>query len=137
MVAGQSLQVDAQQIDNTEGVLYAKAQQNLTVSEQLNNQSGTVVANQQLQVNAGALNNNAGKIRSEQNQLDLNIQNNLDNQSGEIFAGTDAKINAAVLDNQQGVVYSKQDFRPKKILRLRELKIVISTSIIPKPRNLV
>ncbi|WP_228270355.1 hemagglutinin repeat-containing protein [Acinetobacter colistiniresistens] len=109
VVAGQSLQVDAQQIDNTEGVLYAKAQQNLTISEQLNNQSGTVVANQQLQVNAGALNNNAGKIRSEQNQLDLHIQNRLDNQSGEIFAGSHAKINAAEFNNQQGVVYSKQD----------------------------
>ena len=109
VVAGQSLQVDAQQIDNTEGVLYAKAQQNLTVSEHLNNQSGTVVANQQLQVNAGALNNNAGKIRSEQNQLDLHIQNRLDNQSGEIFAGSHAKINAAEFNNQQGVVYSKQD----------------------------
>ena len=109
VVAGQSLQVDAEQLDNTEGTLYAKEQQKLTLTEQFNNQSGIVAANQQIKLKAGSLNNNAGKIRSEKNQLDLQIQNKLDNQSGEIFAGTDAKIKAAELNNQHGVVYSKQD----------------------------
>lgn len=107
VIAGTSLHATTQQIDNTTGTIYAKDQLNLNVADQLNNQSGTIAANQQVQIQAKNLNNNAGKIRSEQNLLDLNVQQTLDNRSGEIFAGTNTKINATTLNNQQGTIYTK------------------------------
>ena len=107
VIAGTSLHATTQQIDNTTGTIYAKDQLNLNVADQLNNQSGTITANQQVQIQAKNLNNNAGKIRSEQNLLDLNVQQTLDNQSGEIFAGTNAKVNTIKLNNQQGTIYAK------------------------------
>lgn len=107
VIAGTSLHATTQQIDNTTGTIYARDQLNLNVADQLNNQSGTIAANQQVQIQAKNLNNNAGKIRSEQNLLDLNVQQTLDNQSGEIFAGTNAKVNTIKLNNQQGTIYAK------------------------------
>ena len=107
VIAGTSLNATAQQIDNTAGTLYANDQLTLNVADQLNNQSGTIAANQQVQIQAKNLNNNAGKIRSENNALDLNVQQTLDNQSGEIFASTQAKINATTVNNQQGTIYAK------------------------------
>ncbi|MGN0935652.1 two-partner secretion domain-containing protein [Acinetobacter amyesii] len=107
VIAGTSLNTTAQKIDNTTGTIYAQDQLNLNVTDHLNNQSGTLAANQQVQVQAKNLNNNAGKIRSEQNQLDLKVQQTLDNQSGEIFAGSNANLNATMLNNQQGTIYAK------------------------------
>lgn len=107
VIAGTSLNATAQQIDNTAGTLYANDQLTLNVADQLNNQSGTIAANQQVQIQAKNLNNNAGKIRSENNSVDLKVQQTLDNQSGEIFAGTQAKINATTVNNQQGTIYAK------------------------------
>ena len=107
VIAGTSLNATTQQIDNTAGTLYANDQLTLNVADQLNNQSGTIAANQQVQIQANNLNNNAGKIRSENNALDLTVQQTLDNQSGEIFAGTQAKINATTVNNQQGTIYAK------------------------------
>lgn len=107
VIAGTSLHATTQQIDNTTGTIYAQDQLNLNVTDHLNNQSGTLAANQQVQIQAKNLNNNVGKIRSEQNQLDLNVQQTLDNQSGEIFAGTHSNINATLLNNQQGTIYAK------------------------------
>ena len=83
VIAGTSLHATTQQIDNTTGTIYAQDQLNLNVTNHLNNQSGTLAAKQQVQIQAKNLNNNVGKMLVAlgqatwmPGQLEYEIQNN-------------------------------------------------------------
>lgn len=102
--SGATAKVQLNNLDNTEGVVYAAEQLQLTATAELNNSKGVVAAEQLVDLQAGSVINDAGQIRSQQEQLNLNVQNNLSNQVGEISAAKAIALTANKLSNQQGKV---------------------------------
>lgn len=106
--SGASADIQLNNLDNTEGVVYAGEQLQLSATTELNNTQGVVAAEQLTDLIAGSVINNAGQIRSQQDQLKLNVQKDISNQAGEISAGKSIDLNAQNLSNQKGKVIAGQ-----------------------------
>ncbi|MDE1465724.1 DUF637 domain-containing protein, partial [Spartinivicinus poritis] len=129
--SNQSLNVSADSIDNSQGIIGANNVE-LTTQQALNNQSGLIQAknnttltvgsdllNQQGQIQAlagngqtqvkvqGQLDNTHGIIRSENQQLTVNA-NTLNNQSGNLVQASNKQLTVITnqLNNQQGKIIS-------------------------------
>lgn len=106
--SGASADIQLNNLDNTEGVVYAGEQLLLSATGELNNTQGIVAAEQLTDLKAGSVINDAGQIRSQQDQLKLNVQKDISNQAGEISAGKSIDLNAQNLSNQKGKVIAGQ-----------------------------
>lgn len=106
--SGASADIQLNNLDNTEGVVYAGEQLQLSATAELNNTQGIVAAEQLTDLKAGSVINDAGQIRSQQDQLKLNVQKDISNQAGEISAGKSIDLNAQNLSNQKGKVIAGQ-----------------------------
>ncbi|BCX73166.1 hemagglutinin repeat-containing protein [Acinetobacter sp. Tol 5] len=106
--SGASADIQLNNLDNTEGVVYAGEQLLLSATAELNNTQGVFVAEQLTDLKAGSVINDAGQIRSQQDQLKLNVQKDISNQAGEISAGKSIDLNAQNLSNQKGKVIAGQ-----------------------------
>ncbi|MCV2442582.1 two-partner secretion domain-containing protein [Acinetobacter bereziniae] len=106
--SGASADIQLNNLDNTEGVVYAGEQLQLSATAELNNTQGVVAAEQLTDLKAGSVINNAGQIRSQQDQLKLNVQKDISNQAGEISAGKSIDLNAQNISNQKGKVIAGQ-----------------------------
>ncbi|MDE1465492.1 DUF637 domain-containing protein, partial [Spartinivicinus poritis] len=129
--SNQSLNVSADSIDNSQGIIGANNVE-LTTQQALNNQSGLIQAknnttltvgsdllNQQGQIQTlagngqtlvnvqGQLDNTHGIIRSENQQLTVNV-NTLNNQSGNLVQASNKQLTVTTnqLNNQQGKIIS-------------------------------
>ncbi|WP_174492312.1 hemagglutinin repeat-containing protein [Acinetobacter sp. Marseille-Q1623] len=102
--SGANANLQVNHLDNTEGVVYAAEQLQLNATGQLNNSKGVVAAEQLADLTADSVINDAGQIRSQQDQLKLNVQNDLSNQTGEISAAKAIALTANKLNNQTGKV---------------------------------
>ncbi|HFX6175415.1 TPA: hemagglutinin repeat-containing protein [Acinetobacter baumannii] len=102
--SGANANIQLNNLDNTEGVVYAAEQLQLLATGELNNKQGIVAAEQLTDIKAGSVINDAGQIRSQQDQLKLNVQQEISNQNGEISAAKAIELNAQKLSNQKGKV---------------------------------
>ncbi|MDE1705036.1 hypothetical protein, partial [Acinetobacter nosocomialis] len=84
VIAGQALQLNASQVDNSQkGQLNSQTTLAIQTEKDINNDSGVIAANQQVNLNSQGLNNNQGQIASLHDVLTINSgSGSLDNQSG-------------------------------------------------------
>ncbi len=103
------LTAKALSIDSTEGQIISQAKIDLQSQKEINNQQGTISADQGVQVKAQGLNNSKGQISSAQGNIVLNAgQGLLSNQTGKVIAGQALQLNADQVDNsQQGQLNSQ------------------------------
>ncbi|MFH4082369.1 hypothetical protein WAJ09_23650, partial [Acinetobacter baumannii] len=74
----------------------------------INNDSGVIAANQQVNLNSQGLNNNQGQIASIHDVLTINSgSGSLDNQSGILQAKGNIKLNADQVNSQSGLISSE------------------------------
>ncbi|QNX49858.1 hypothetical protein IC784_06355 [Acinetobacter seifertii] len=81
---GEALQLNASQVDNSQkGQLNSQTTLAIQAAKDINNQSGIIAANQQVNLNSQGLNNNQGQIASLHDVLTINSgSGSLDNESG-------------------------------------------------------
>ncbi|MDE1705033.1 hypothetical protein, partial [Acinetobacter nosocomialis] len=84
VIAGRTLQLSADQLDNSvQGQINSQNWLTISTGKDINNQSGIIAANQQVNLNSQGLNNNQGQIASLHDVLTINSgSGSLDNQSG-------------------------------------------------------
>ena len=104
IIASESFDLNAAQLNNTQGRLQSGNALNLT-SAQLENSEGQIVAGQQLNLNATQVNNNKGVIASTDSDAALNFDS-LNNTAGEISA-QNVQLTGQNIKNQQGSIQSK------------------------------
>ncbi|BAP36441.1 hypothetical protein AS4_15010 [Acinetobacter guillouiae] len=102
--SGANANIQLNNLDNTEGVVYAAEQLQLSATGELNNTQAIIAAEQLTEIQADSVINDAGQIRSQQDQLKLNVQKDISNQAGEISAAKAIELNAQKLSNQKGKV---------------------------------
>ncbi|MBB5610005.1 filamentous hemagglutinin N-terminal domain-containing protein, partial [Janthinobacterium sp. S3T4] len=105
VTSGQQVQVSADSLDNTDGVLQQTGggQMRVDVAQSLNNTSGTIAGNGAVQVQASVLDNSKGRITSAAT-ADIVSQGALNNTDGVIAATQDLHVGSAALDNTRGVL---------------------------------
>jgi filamentous hemagglutinin len=106
VIAGESFDLNAVQVNNTLGRLQSSKNLSLKTAG-LENSQGQIVAGQQLNIDASQLNNNKGIIASAESDAVLNADH-LNNAEGEILA-QNLKLTARQLLNQQGNIYVAQN----------------------------
>lgn len=106
VIAGESFDLNAVQVNNTLGRLQSSKNLSLKMAG-LENSQGQIVAGQQLNIDASQLNNNKGIIASAESDAVLNADY-LNNAEGEILA-QNLKLTAQQLLNQQGNIYAAQN----------------------------
>lgn len=102
--SGANANIQLNNLDNTEGIVYAAEQLQLSATGELNNTQAIIAAEQLTEIQADSVINDAGQIRSQQDQLKLNVQKDISNQAGEISAAKAIELNAQKLSNQKGKV---------------------------------
>ncbi|MNG65607.1 Filamentous hemagglutinin [compost metagenome] len=107
LLAGESLAMAAQSVDNRQGgLIYSQKQIRLVLTGQLDNRQGKLQSGEGLQLDALSLQNEAGSVDSQQ-QLGLRILGLLDNAGGAVRSNGDQQITAGQADNRQGVFSSR------------------------------
>ncbi|ANS44140.1 hemagglutinin repeat-containing protein [Serratia inhibens] len=107
LLAGESLAMAAQSVDNRQGgLIYSQKQIRLALTGQLDNRQGKLQSGEGLQLDALSLQNEAGSVDSQQ-QLGLRILGLLDNAGGAVRSNGDQQITAGQADNRQGVFSSR------------------------------
>ncbi|CAI1642369.1 Filamentous hemagglutinin [Serratia grimesii] len=105
-LAGESLNIAALSLDNTQGgQLYSQQQLRLNLNGGLDNRGGKLQGGEALALDAQTLNNAGGTIDGQQ-QLALRILGLLDNVGGTVRSNGDQQIAAAGINNTQGVFSS-------------------------------
>src|SRR5471032_3116496 len=105
VTSGQQVQLRADSLDNTAGVLQqtGSGQMRVNVTEALDNSRGSIAGNGALQVQAATLDNSKGRITSAVS-ADIVSQSVLSNTDGVIAATQDLHIASTALDNTRGVL---------------------------------
>ena len=106
VIAGESFDLNAVQVNNTLGRLQSSKNLSLKTAG-LENSQGQIVAGQQLNIDASQLNNSKGIIASAESDAVLNADH-LNNAEGEILA-QNLQLTAQQLLNQQGNIYAAQN----------------------------
>lgn len=106
VIAGESFNLNAAQVNNTLGRLQSSKNLSLKTTG-LENSQGQIVAGQQLNIDAPQLNNSKGIIASADSDAVLNADY-LNNAEGEILA-QNLELTAQQLMNQQGNIYAAQN----------------------------
>jgi len=106
VIAGESFNLNAAQVNNTLGRLQSSKNLSLKTTG-LENSQGQIVAGQQLNIDASQLNNSKGIIASTDSDAVLNADY-LNNAEGEILA-QNLELTAQQLMNQQGNIYAVQN----------------------------
>ncbi len=106
LVSGTDSQINVAQLNNQAGTIYSKKQLDVTVSGTADNSAGTIATEQNLNLNAQQLLNNAGQIRSENADTVLNVTQDISNNTGLISADKDLTLNAQNVHSQKGKLQS-------------------------------
>ena len=106
VIAGESFNLNAAQVNNTLGRLQSSKNLSLKTTG-LESSQGQIVAGQQLNIDASQLNNSKGIIASADSDAVLNADY-LNNAEGEILA-QNLELTAQQLMNQQGNIYAAQN----------------------------
>ncbi|KER01677.1 filamentous hemagglutinin N-terminal domain-containing protein, partial [Photorhabdus temperata] len=108
--AGQ-ITVNADTLSHQSGVMQQQGKDTLSLTtRRLDNQSGTIAGNGNLNLKATTVDNRHGHIvAAEKGTLALTIKDTLNNQSGRLEAGNALQLRAAQLDNGQGSIVATGD----------------------------
>ena len=98
--------IETNTLDNQSGTIYSQDQLQLLAQSAIQNQQGTIAAQKDLQINSRDLNNQQGIIQSEQGRADLTVQGVLNNHQGELFASKGLNVVAQGIDNRLGQISS-------------------------------
>ncbi|WP_460098810.1 two-partner secretion domain-containing protein [Pseudomonas sp. H3_C08] len=99
VISGASVDSHSASLDNHEGLISSRGVLLLTTDKTLDNQSGTVIADGQLSLTAGILDNRGGNVAGKSDVSVL--AEHADNQNGKLIATGVLKLNAGQLDNRQ------------------------------------
>ncbi|WP_373357803.1 hemagglutinin repeat-containing protein [Acinetobacter lactucae] len=108
LASGGNTVIQAGSVKNSgPGKISAQGVLNIDAVQAIDNQSGTMVANQDITLKSQGLNNSQGQIGSKNSSLTINAgQGQLSNQAGSLQAGTELRLEAAVINNDSGTVGS-------------------------------
>ncbi|WP_151803139.1 two-partner secretion domain-containing protein [Acinetobacter guillouiae] len=98
--------IETNSLDNQSGTIYTQDQLQLLAQSAIQNQQGIIAAQKDLQINSTDLNNEQGIIQSEQGRADLTVQGALNNHQGELFASKGLNVVAQGIDNRLGQISS-------------------------------
>lgn len=104
MNIAQKLNINSQDVDNTQGKIQVVDQIDLAVANLLDNSAGQIASGQFLTIHTGDLNNQSGLLYSELQSIDLTSQQNIANQSGTIQAKTSINLTSQNLNNDAGQI---------------------------------
>ncbi|MEQ1117019.1 hypothetical protein, partial [Acinetobacter chenhuanii] len=109
VIAGQSLQLNADQLDNSvQGQINSQDWLTISTGKDINNDRGVIAANQQVNLNSQGLNNTHGQIASLHDVLSINSGSGiLDNQSGVLQAQGNLQLIAEQVNSQSGLISSE------------------------------
>ncbi|SUA94398.1 Filamentous hemagglutinin [Oligella urethralis] len=110
MVGEQSVQIQAQTVNNQASHVVAAEDLTVTAREAIRNQEGTLLAEEQLQLSSALVDNQGGTL-SAQNGLSVQGAQRLHNQSGLIVADEHVHLQATTVNNQGGQVSAGADLR--------------------------
>ena len=104
ITAEQALSVNADSLNNSRGRLISNGQDiALNIATQLNNQVGTIAAQNVVNIN-GDLQNNKGVVLSEKGGVRVNSKAQIDNAEGVIQAAQVATLHSQGVDNSKGLI---------------------------------
>ena len=104
ITAEQALSVNADSLNNSRGRLISNGQDiALNIATQLNNQVGTIAAQNVVNIN-GDLQNNKGVVLSEKGGVRVNGKAQIDNVEGVIQAAQAVALNSQGVDNSKGLI---------------------------------
>ncbi|MBT0725662.1 filamentous hemagglutinin N-terminal domain-containing protein, partial [Rosenbergiella sp. S61] len=104
--AGGALDVQAQTVDNRNGLMAAKA---ITATgEQWDNRLGEVISGQDLSINAAQLANQQGLLSAQTGSLTVQTTEDLNNQNGILQSQGALTLKADALNNDQGKILAAQ-----------------------------
>ena len=104
ITAEQALSVNADSLNNSRGRLISNGQDiALNIATQLNNQVGTIAAQNVVNIN-GDLQNNKGVVLSEKGGVRVNSKAQIDNAEGVIQAAQAATLYSQGVDNSKGLI---------------------------------
>lgn len=108
LASGGNTVIQAGSVKNSgQGKISAQGVLNIDAVQAIDNQSGTMVANQDITLTSQGLNNSQGQIGSKNGSLTIDAgQGQLSNQAGYLQAGTELHLQAAGINNDSGIVGS-------------------------------
>lgn len=128
IITGRNADLKLGHLNNDDGTVYAADQLKINADQFVSNQNGLIASQQTLSITGQNLNNQAGKIQSEEGDVNLNLSEkinnnaghiqsaqaltinspNLENQAGQLISGSNLKLDVAELNNNLGTIYSKK-----------------------------
>ncbi|WP_165382243.1 ESPR-type extended signal peptide-containing protein [Acinetobacter pittii] len=108
LASGGNTDIQAGSVKNSgQGKISTQGVLNIDAVQAIDNQSGTMVANQDITLTSQGLNNTQGQIGSKNGSLTIDAgQGQLSNQAGSLQAGTELRLQAAGINNDSGIVGS-------------------------------
>ncbi|KRI64602.1 hemagglutinin [Acinetobacter baumannii] len=108
LASGGNTIIQAGSVKNSgQGKISAQGVLNIDAVQAIDNQLGTMVANQDITLTSQGLNNSQGQIGSKNGSLMIDVgQGQLSNQAGSLQAGTELHLQAAGINNDSGIVGS-------------------------------
>lgn len=100
LISAQSVDVKSARLDNSGGLITSRGTLGVTVDGQLVNQSGTLIADDELNLKADSVDNSEGHIAGKADVI-ANVAT-LDNRHGELVATDGLKLTGNSLDNRNG-----------------------------------
>ncbi len=101
-VSAASLNARSTQLNNADGLLSGRGGVDISATESMDNQRGSLIADAALLLTSAALNNRGGEIAGKAH-VTVNAAS-VDNQNGKLISTDGLQLSAATLDNRNGLV---------------------------------
>lgn len=108
LASGGNTDIQAGSVKNSgQGKISAQGVLAIDAVQAIDNQTGAMVANQDITLKSQGLNNSQGQIGSKNGSLTIDAgQGQLSNQAGSLQSGTELRLQAAGINNDSGIVSS-------------------------------
>ncbi|PYC11604.1 hemagglutinin [Pseudomonas jessenii] len=113
LISAQTVDISSVRLDNGGGMISSRGTLGVTVDGQLLNQSGTLIADGELNLSADSVDNSDGQIAGKTDVI-ANVAN-LNNQHGELVASSGLTLTGASLDNRNGGLVGANDALQLKV----------------------
>ncbi len=101
-ISAASLNANSARLDNTDGLLNSRGVMQVSATQALNNQRGTLIADGAMGLSSARLDNRDGDV-SGKALVTVDIDQ-VDNRGGQLISTTAVDVRGAVLDNRKGLV---------------------------------
>ena len=113
LISAQTVDISGARLDNGSGMISSRGTLGVTVDGQLLNQSGTLIADGELNLSADSVDNSEGHIAGKTDVI-ANVAT-LNNQHGELVATAGLTLTGASLDNRNGGLVGANDALQLKV----------------------